>query len=118
MYLEGVSLHIFYVEDVDEFIAFAKISRHMPEIRKLVVKFFDFVDVNGDHSIEISELDAARSYLALPPLSDQDHESLVALCNEDEELDFDVSTDVFCRDYLLQMALIASNLTHFVVWIC
>ena len=102
LYIERVSLYISSVEDVDEFIAFAKISRHMPEIRKLVVKFFDFVDVNGDHSVEISELDAARSYLALPPLSDQDHESLVALCNKDEELEFDVSKAV-CHDYLLQM---------------
>ena len=96
------------VEDVDEFIAFAMISRHMPEIRKLVVKFFDFVDVNGDRSVEISELDAARSYLALPPLSDQDHESLVALCNGDEELEFDVSKAV-CHDYQLQIAMTVSN---------
>ncbi len=64
----------------------------MPEIRRLVVKFFDFVDVNGDHAVEISELDGARSYLGLPPLSDKDHDSLVALCNENEELEFDVST--------------------------
>ena len=80
------------MEDCDEFVALAKISRCMPEIRRLVVKFFQFVDINGDHSIEISELDSARSYLGLPPLSEADHDSLSALCNEDEELEFDVST--------------------------
>ncbi len=37
--------------DLDEFIAFSKISRHMPLIRRLIVKFFDFVDVNGDRSV-------------------------------------------------------------------
>ena len=62
----------------------------MPEIRKLIVKFFDFVDVNGDRSVEISELDGARSYLGLPPFSGKDADSLVALCNENEELEFDV----------------------------
>ena len=76
--------------DLDEFIAFGTISKHMPEIRRLVVKFFDFVDVNGDRAVEIRELDDARAYLGLPPLSAQDHDSLVALCNEDEELEFDV----------------------------
>ena len=40
--------------DLDEFIAFAKISRHMPVIRRLVVKFFDFVDVNGDKSVSVA----------------------------------------------------------------
>ena len=62
----------------------------MPEIRRLVVKFFTFVDVNGDHAVEIRELDDARAYLGLPPLSDKDHESLAALCNENEELEFEV----------------------------
>lgn len=76
--------------DVDEFIAFGTISKHMPEIRRLVVKFFDFVDVNGDRAVEIRELDDARAYLGLQPLDAQDHDSLVALCNEDEELEFDV----------------------------
>ena len=76
--------------DVDEFIAFGTISKHMPEIRRLVVKFFDFVDVNGDKAVEIRELDDARAYLGLQPLDAQDHDSLVALCNEDEELEFDV----------------------------
>ena len=54
------------------------------------VKFFDFVDVNGDRAVEIRELDDARAYLGLQPLDAQDHDSLVALCNEDEELEFDV----------------------------
>mmetsp|Transcript_15814 Transcript_15814/g.34233 ORF Transcript_15814/g.34233 Transcript_15814/m.34233 type:complete len:128 (-) Transcript_15814:113-496(-) len=76
-------------KDVDEFIALAKISRHMPEIRHSIVKFFDFVDVNDDGFVAISELDAARSYLGLPPLPEKDHDSLVALSNEDEELEFD-----------------------------
>ena len=62
----------------------------MPEIRRLVVKFFTFVDVNGDHAVEIRELDDARAYLGLPPLSDKDHESLAGLCNENEELEFEV----------------------------
>ena len=62
----------------------------MPEIRRLVVKFFTFVDVNGDHAVEIRELDDARAYLGLPPLSDKDHESLAALCNENKELEFEV----------------------------
>ena len=80
-----------HTKDVDEFFAFVQISKQMPEIRRQFVKFFDFVDVNGDQSVEISELDAARSYLGLPPLSEEDHESLVAICNEDEELEFEVS---------------------------
>lgn len=84
-------LTLLLLADVDEFIALAKISEHMPNIRRLVVKFFDFVDVNGDRSIAVSELDDARSYLGLPALSDKDGDSLVALCNEDEELEFDVS---------------------------
>jgi len=75
--------------DLDEFIAFGTISKHMPEIRRLVVKFFDFVDVNRDRAVEIRELDDARAYLGLQPLDAQDHDSLVALCNEDEELEFD-----------------------------
>ena len=82
------------IQDVDEFIAFAKISKSMPEIRRHVVKFFDFVDVNGDRAVEIRELDDARSYLALPPLSEQDNESLLALCNDDEELEFDVGFSI------------------------
>mmetsp|Transcript_8223 Transcript_8223/g.14306 ORF Transcript_8223/g.14306 Transcript_8223/m.14306 type:complete len:790 (+) Transcript_8223:14-2383(+) len=76
--------------DFDEFFAFVQISKLMPEIRKTIVKFFDFVDVNGDHAVEISELDAARAYLGLPALSDEDHDSLVAICNEEDELEFDV----------------------------
>ena len=76
--------------DLDEFIAFCQISRHMPEIRHLVVSFFRFADINGDRSIEINELDAARSYIGLPPLSDKDHSSLEALYNDDDELEFDV----------------------------
>jgi urea transporter len=73
----------------DEFIAFSQISKHMPEIRRLIIKFFNFVDVNGDHSIKICELDGARSYLGLPPLSGEDQERLHSLCNEANELDFD-----------------------------
>lgn len=65
----------------------------MPEIQRLIVKFFDFADINGDGAIEISELDCARSYLGLPPLSDADHDSLTSLCNEDDELEYDVSTN-------------------------
>lgn len=49
-----ISLCTQLLEDLDEFIAFAKISRHMPEIRRLVVKFFDFVDVNQDRAVEIA----------------------------------------------------------------
>jgi len=76
--------------DLEEFIAFAKISRFMPAIRRLVVKFFDFVDVNGDRAVEIAELDSARAYLSLPAISDADRDSLNTLCNEDDELEFDV----------------------------
>mmetsp|Transcript_14766 Transcript_14766/g.30256 ORF Transcript_14766/g.30256 Transcript_14766/m.30256 type:complete len:785 (-) Transcript_14766:94-2448(-) len=76
--------------DLDEFIAFAKISRHMPAIRSLIVKFFDFVDVNGDQAVEIAELDSACQYLNLPPISDDDRGSLNALCNGDDELEFDM----------------------------
>ncbi|KAL7530060.1 hypothetical protein ACHAXR_005514, partial [Thalassiosira sp. AJA248-18] len=77
--------------DVDEFIAFVHISTLMPEIRRLIIKFFDFVDVNNDHAVEISELDSARSYLGLPPLSEHDHSSLEALFNEEGELEYDVT---------------------------
>lgn len=76
--------------DLEEFIAFAKISRHMPRIRRVVVKFFDFVDVNGDRAVEIAELDSARAYLSLPTISNDDRDSLNALCNGDMELEFDV----------------------------
>jgi Ca2+-binding EF-hand superfamily protein len=76
--------------DSDEFIAFAKISKHMPAIRDLVAKFFDFVDVNGDRAVEISELDSARDYLNLPAITEADRNSLTALCNGDEELEFDM----------------------------
>ena len=76
--------------DLDEFIAFAKISRHMPLIRDLVVKFFDFVDVNGDRAVEIAELNSACAYLNLPAISDDDRDSLNALCNGDDELEFDM----------------------------
>lgn len=76
--------------DLDEFIAFAKISRHMPLIRDLVVKFFDFVDVNGDRAVEIAELNSACQYLNLPSISDDDRDSLNALCNGDDELEFDM----------------------------
>lgn len=75
--------------DVDKFIAFAKISRHMPYIRRLIVRFFDFVDVNGDRSVELSELDGARSYLGLPPMSDKDRDSLLDLCDENQVLEFE-----------------------------
>ena len=76
--------------DSDEFIAFAKISRLMPAIRYLIVKFFDFVDVNGDRAVELQELDSARAYLSLPPISEDDRETLNTLCNGDDELEFDV----------------------------
>lgn len=76
--------------DSDEFIAFAKISQLMPAIRSLIVKFFDFVDVNGDRAVEIAELDSARAYLGLPPISDDDRQTLNALCNGEDELEFDV----------------------------
>lgn len=76
--------------DSDEFIAFAKISKLMPAIRSLIVKFFDFVDVNGDRAVEIAELDSARAYLGLPPISDDDRQTLNALCNGEDELEFDV----------------------------
>jgi Ca2+-binding EF-hand superfamily protein len=79
--------------DLDEFIAFSKISRHMPETRRPIIKFYDFVDVNQDQSVEISELDSALSYLALPPLRDSDREKISALCNDDDELEFEVSKD-------------------------
>lgn len=81
--------------DLEEFIAFSKISRHMPEIRRLIVKFFDFVDVNGDRSVELEELDQAREYLGLPAISEDDKTSLMALYNDDDELDFDVSSLVY-----------------------
>jgi hypothetical protein len=76
----------------------------MPEIRKLIVKFFDFIDVNGDRSVEIRELDDARSYLGLPPMSEEDHASLESLCDENEELQFEVSNICLWRRY--------SALTH------
>ncbi|KAL3795287.1 hypothetical protein ACHAWO_010421 [Cyclotella atomus] len=76
--------------DSDEFIAFAKISKYMPAIRDLVAKFFDFVDVNGDRAVEIAELDSSRAYLSLPAISEADRDSLTALCNEEEELEFDM----------------------------
>mmetsp|Transcript_8262 Transcript_8262/g.13385 ORF Transcript_8262/g.13385 Transcript_8262/m.13385 type:complete len:81 (-) Transcript_8262:124-366(-) len=39
--------------------------------------------------MDISEFDSARSYLGLPPLPEEDHDRLVAICNEDEVLDFE-----------------------------
>jgi len=97
--------------DVDEFFAFVQISKHMPEIRRRFVKFFDFVDVNGDRSVEISELDAARSYLGLPPLSEEDHASLGAICNEDEELEFEVSINCY------HFSIIFKLCCQHVIWI-
>mmetsp|Transcript_33860 Transcript_33860/g.80997 ORF Transcript_33860/g.80997 Transcript_33860/m.80997 type:complete len:745 (-) Transcript_33860:519-2753(-) len=79
--------------DLDEFIAFSKISRHMPAIRRLIIKFFDFVDVNGDRSVELEELDQAREYLGLPAISEDDRASLMALSNDDGELEFDMITN-------------------------
>ena len=76
--------------DLEEFTAFAKISRHMPLIRDLVVKFFDFVDANGDGGVEIAELNSACAYLNLPAISDDDRESQNALCNGEDELEFDM----------------------------
>jgi len=76
--------------DADEFIAFAKISGLLPSIRYLIVKFFDFVDVNGDRAVEMDELDSAREYLGLPPISESDRDRLLGLGNGDEELEFDV----------------------------
>ncbi len=74
--------------DLDEFTAFAKICRNMPAIRSLIVKFFDFVDVNGDQAVEISELNSACEYLNLPSISDADLDSLEALKNREGELEF------------------------------
>ncbi len=75
--------------DLEKFIAFAKISRHMPTIRSLVVKFFDFVDVDGTGAVDIGNLDSACEYLNLPSISDADRNSLKALSNREEELEFD-----------------------------
>jgi len=75
--------------DLEKFIAFAKISRHMPAIRSLVVKFFDFVDDNGDQAVDIANLDSACEYLNLPSISDADRDSLKSLCNGEEKLEFD-----------------------------
>jgi urea transporter/Ca2+-binding EF-hand superfamily protein len=91
--------------DLEEFIAFAKISRLMPAIRRLIVKFFDFVDVNGDRAVEIAELDSARAYLSLPAISDADRDSLNALCNGDDELEFDVIVNfvtIFKLKYIIK----------------
>ena len=76
--------------DLDEFIAFAKISKQLPRIRRPIIKFFDFVDVDGSESIEISELNSALSYLALPPLREEDQKRLSKLSNADGELEFEV----------------------------
>lgn len=69
------------IMDIEKFTAFAKISRHMPEIRRSVIKFMDFVDIDGDRSIKISELDGARSYLGLSPMPEEDRQKLVSLCD-------------------------------------
>lgn len=76
--------------DLDEFIAFCKISNHMPVIRRLIVKFFDFVDADGSQTVEIQEFDSALSYLGLPPLAKDDRDSLSALANGEGELEFEV----------------------------
>ncbi|KAL7526138.1 hypothetical protein ACHAWF_001645 [Thalassiosira exigua] len=53
-------------DDIDfgEFIAFSQISKHMPEILRLNIKFFNFIDVNGDHSVEIRKLDGSICILS------------------------------------------------------
>ena len=76
--------------DLDEFIAFAKISKQLPRIRRPIIKFFDFVDVDGSESIEIAELNSALAYLALPPLKEEDQQRLSKLSNADGELEFEV----------------------------
>ncbi len=75
--------------NLDEFIALAKICRNMPAIRSLIVKFFDFVDVNGDQAVDISKLNSACEYLNLPSISDADCDSLEALSNRDGEIEYD-----------------------------
>ena len=75
--------------DLDNFIAFAKISKNMPAIRDLVVKFFDFVDVDGDRAVNIVKLNSAIEYLNLPAISEDDRDSLNKLCNNENVLEFD-----------------------------
>ncbi len=49
--------------DLEEFIVFAKISRHMAVIRRLIVKFFNFVDIRGDRSVRCVILLIMSTYL-------------------------------------------------------
>ena len=76
--------------DLDQWIAFMKISKHMASIRRPIIKFFHFVDVNQRRSIDMHDLDSALMYLALPPLRTEDRERLSKLCNADDELEFEV----------------------------
>lgn len=77
--------------DLEQWIAFTKISKHMPSIRRPIIKFFTFVDVHQKHSVDLEDLDSALAYLALSPLRLKDRDRLMRLANADGELEFEVS---------------------------
>ena len=74
------------IDDI-EFVCFAMVAFATKAIRQNLFKFFDFVDVDGNGSIDFDEIDAALEYLGQSCLSDAERRTLVTLSNMENEED-------------------------------
>ena len=70
--------------EIEEFVAFGKVSYDLVDIRRKIENFFMFVDSDGNEEVEIDELNAALEYLEQPPLS-QEECNLLAVISEDRD---------------------------------
>ena len=70
--------------EIEEFVAFGKVSYDLVDIRRKIENFFMFVDSDGNEEIEIDDLNAALEYLEQPPLS-QEECNLLAVISEDRD---------------------------------
>lgn len=58
--------------ELNEFIAFVKITANLAAIRDTIAFFLEYVHVDGNHGIEFDELNAALGYLEQPALSNEE----------------------------------------------
>ncbi len=61
---------------MEEFVAFASVSRYLADIHHVVANFFASVDTDEDDEIDFDELDSALLYLSEPPLTNEERERL------------------------------------------
>jgi Ca2+-binding EF-hand superfamily protein len=74
--------------DEHEFVAFAVVGTSVDTIRNKLLKFFGFVDEDGNGKVDFEEIDHALQYLCHPPLTEKEQEGLCKLATfEDDGID-------------------------------